>query len=244
MNIVNNHEANVLGNRRRNLQTELSRIKQENIIVIRATRIIKFVAISLALFFYAKSFEGKVSNDIILGTLMLAMSILFPIILKPNYKSMIRIQDIENELDLHSIGDSSMEQRAEKLFRLHQYELKKYYDQALSQSSWIFVTGIFSIIGGFIIIGWAMYLVMTKSVLEGKIIISLFGIASGILANFIGVMYIRMYSKTINSLTEFHNRLLGTHHLHFTNFLTSKISNNDLREDILAHLVKTISKIK
>lgn len=163
----------------------------------------------------------------------------------PSSETAIKIQDIENELDLLSISEASIEQRAEKLFKLHQFELKKYYDQTLRQSSWIFVGGFACIVIGFTIIGITFYLVFSNSSskeLSEKIILASLGAIGAILSNFIAIIYIKMYSNTVNSLTEFHNRLVMTHHLHFVNFVISKIKDQTLREKTIAEIATNIAK--
>ena len=84
-------------------------------------------------------------------------AILIAISWYPNVKQIQReLSDAEGELDLIRIGNSTLEQRAQKLFRLHQIELKRYYDQTLMQSTWIFYAGITCLLVG-IIIDTALY---------------------------------------------------------------------------------------
>jgi hypothetical protein len=164
--------------------------------------------------------------------------------LHPARELEIEIRDIENELDLLSIADTSIEQRAEKLFKLHQFELKKYYDQTLRHSAWIFVVGLVCIVLGFTIIGITLYLVVSNfpvKELSEKIVLASLGAIGGVLSNFIAVIYLKMYSETIKSLTEFHNRLVLTHHLHFGNFLTAKIADQTLREKTLAEIASNLA---
>lgn len=172
--------------------------------------------------------------------------IVFPII-SPQRKIDVEILDIENELDLIGISDDSIEKRTEKQFKLHQLELKKYYDQTLRQSSWIFYVGLICILAGFIIIGITLYLFSISfasiETSEQIILVSL-GVVGTILADFVGVIYIKMYSETIKSLTEFHNRLVTTHFLHFGNFLIGKIDDQSLREKTLAEIASNLAKHK
>jgi hypothetical protein len=156
----------------------------------------------------------------------------------------IRTREVESELDLLNISEKSREQRAEKLFKLHQFELKKYYDQTLRHSSWIFVVGIICILLGFAIIGFTIYLVSASTALTNipeKVVSAVLGAVGGILANFIAVVYLKMHSETVKSLTEFHNRLVVTHHLHFANFLLSKIKKPELRETTLAAVASALA---
>ena len=185
-------------------------------------------------------------SKIALATLLYGFFFLLVSLLRPASNIAIRILDIEDEIDLLSISSASIdEQRAEKLFKLHQIELKKYYDQTLRHSTWIFFVGVACIGLGFGAIGAALYLVYAATEHTGfseKIVIAGLGSAGGILANFIAVIYLRMFSETLKSLTQFHNRLVGTHHLHFGNFLVAKIKDAPAREKALSEIALSISK--
>jgi hypothetical protein len=63
----------------------------------------------------------------------------------------------------------------------------------------------------------------------------------GVLANFIAVIYLRMYSATVTSVGGFHQRLVTTHHLHFGNFLTAKIEATGLRDKALAEMATRLA---
>ncbi|PRT07189.1 hypothetical protein C6356_01880 [Bacillus wiedmannii] len=164
---------------------------------------------------------------------------------RPSTVYIIELQEVENELDLLSISHSSLEQRSETLFKHHHLELKKYYDENLKQSSWIFLVGIACILIGFAIIGITLYFLIANSSneLENKIIVASVGAIGAILSNFIAVIYLKMHSETVKSLTEFHNRFVNTHHFYFGNFLLSKIQNKDKREDALVELALKINGI-
>ncbi|WP_371410830.1 TRADD-N-associated membrane domain-containing protein [Bacillus wiedmannii] len=164
---------------------------------------------------------------------------------KPANEYVIELQEVENELDLLIISHSSLEERSEKLFKHHHLELKRYYDENLKQSSWIFVVGIACILIGFAIIGITLYFLIANSSneLENKIIVASVGAIGAILSNFIAVIYLKMHSEAVKSLTEFHNRFVNTHHFYFSNFLLSKIQNEDKREDALVELALKINGI-
>ena len=170
---------------------------------------------------------------------------LFLPILNPVREIEIEKRDIENELDLLNISKDSIEQRAEKQFKFHQLELKRYYDQTLRQSSLIFYGGLFCLFLGFVVIGISLYFVFFSSatnVLSDKILFASLGAIGAILSNFIGIIFLKMHSETIKSLTEFHNRLVLTHHLHFGNFLIGKITDQTLREKTLAEIALNVAK--
>ena len=170
-------------------------------------------------------------------SLMLSTVVVFQNLFKTD------LQEIENELDLLSISLSSEEERAEKLFKHHHVELKKYYDENLKQSSWIFIVGIICIVVGFGIITFTLYLLYNNlsNQIENKIIIASIGAIGAILTNFIAVVFLKMHAETIKSLTEFHNRFVNTHHLYFGNFLVSKVKNESRREEALISLALSIN---
>jgi hypothetical protein len=154
------------------------------------------------------------------------------------------MEDVLSEMDLRNIGLEEREKRAQKLFQLHQRELKRYYDQSLAQGLWIFLVGIICLTLGFIVIGITLYEIFINSSasVTDKIIIGVVGAISGILTNFIAAIYMKMFGDTVKSATEFHNRLVATHHLHFGNFLISKIDDNKLRDEALAEVSRAIAK--
>ena len=153
------------------------------------------------------------------------------------------IRAIESEIDLLESRNDPEEVRAEKLFRLQQIELKKYYDQTLSHSDWIFWFGILCILFGLGLTAVSLALVTrTGPGLAAQVVIAALGAASGLLANFVAVIYLKMHSETIRSLTRFHNRLVTTHHLHFGNLLAAKLKDPDLREKTLSEMALKLIK--
>jgi hypothetical protein len=81
-----------------------------------------------------------------------------------------------------------------------------------------------------------------KNEQDARLIISIFGGISTILSNFIGVIYLRMYSETIKSLSTFHSRLVTTHHLHLANCLNSKIDDPKLKDKTCSQMAMEIIK--
>jgi hypothetical protein len=153
------------------------------------------------------------------------------------------ILDIDNEIDLLTIQPGSEERRAQKLFQLHSMQLKQYYDQALTQGSYIFWVGLVCIILGFGVIAATFWLLQREPSIgtSEQIVIAALGSVGGILANFIALIYLRMHAETVRSTTEFHNRLVLTHHLHFGNFLVAKIQNRGLRERTLGSIASALA---
>lgn len=153
------------------------------------------------------------------------------------------LRDLENEIDLAAIDLESIEKRAEKLFKLHQYELDKYYTQNLRQGNQIFIIGFVFFMIGFLIVSGSIYLIAFKTMdKDSSIIIAGLGAIGTILSNFIAAIYIKMFSETARTSTQFHNRLVTTHNLMFSNFISSKISDKILRENTYSQIAGNLAK--
>ena len=129
------------------------------------------------------------------------------------------ITDAQNELDLLRIVEDHPERRAHKLLQVNQLDLKRYYDQTLRQGRLIYYLGVGCIILGFGAIAAAIAVIGTaRHSLSEQVVVAALGAVSGTLANFIGVVYLRMFSATIGSVGSFHTRLVATHDLYFGNW--------------------------
>ncbi|USL32934.1 TRADD-N-associated membrane domain-containing protein [Priestia megaterium] len=190
------------------------------------------------IFGFSKALLGVIPLSILTGLIFFLMAVI-----RPQNELVTELQEIQNELDLLSISEASLEERSEKLFKHHHFELKRYYDENLKQNSLIFIVGIICIIIGFIIVSITMYFLLndTSNKVTNKIIIASLGAVGALLSNFIAAIYLKMHSETVKSLTEFHNRFVKTHHFYFGNFLISKIEDQGKREDALAQLALNIN---
>jgi len=182
------------------------------------------------------------SEAIFIGFTFILLSIflfLLPVLM-PRKTLNADLLEIENELEIQN--EMTIDKKAEKFFNRHHLELKRYYDENLMQNKILFVVGVVCIFVGFLIIGLTLYLLFNTPEIGDKIVTGSTGAVSAILTNFIAVMYLKMYSETIESLTHFHNRLVNTHHFHYGNYLISKIENDEKREDALMKLALSINK--
>ena len=122
-----------------------------------------------------------------------------------------------------------VEQRAERLYLKQQFELKRYYDEALRQSTSLSYIGAGCILGGFVVIGVTLGLVASgKS--GSTVAIAVIGGVGGILANFVAVVFLQMHSSTIRALSSFQDRFVVTNHLHFANLLVARIGSDHVEE--------------
>jgi hypothetical protein len=151
------------------------------------------------------------------------------------------LADAQNELDLLRIEHDHPERRALKMLQVNQLDLRRYYDQTLRQGRLVFYLGIACIALGFAAVGGALLLVSTQAATsEEQIIVASLGAVPALLANFIGVIYLKMFSEITGSVGAFHTRLVGTHDLYFGNFLAAKVEDEARREALFADLVNEV----
>lgn len=180
-------------------------------------------AIAVAIF---QAFEDAHVQAVALGVIFEAlMAVVFG-------TSRHRVRTLESDLregdherSLLTDNDNA-EAQAEKLFLKHQFELKRYYDETLRQSSMLSYIGVLCMASGFVVIGVAFYLIAsTDQPNTQQIVIATLAAAGGVLANFVAVLYLAMHARTVKALTGFHQRLVGTHHIHFGNLLASRVDD-------------------
>lgn len=152
------------------------------------------------------------------------------------------VVQIDHELDRIKVILQDRERRALKLFQSHSLELRRYYGQVLRHASFIFWVGVACIAAGFAVVGATIWL-LVDNLPEGvnQWVLGGLGFVSGVLANFVAMIYLRMYSTTVSSLSAFHNRLVETHRLHFANFLASRVDEEIDRERTLAQMAMTLA---
>lgn len=127
--------------------------------------------------------------------------------------------------------------RAEKMFRMNQKELMRYYDMNLAQTKFLSGLGIMMIIFGILIVVASIY--MYTSFNSDKILL-LAGSLSGIVVDFIGAIFIKMYTKNIEASVKFHAKFAESNNLLLANSIANKIDDDKLREDTLSEISKNI----
>lgn len=137
------------------------------------------------------------------------------------------IQQTDYELNLLTQHGSD-QQRAERLYLKQQFELKRYNDEALRQSSTLSYIGGACIVAGFVVIGVTLGLLFSRDDVP-KVEIAIVGAIGGVLANFVAAIFLGMHSGTIKAMTSFHTRLVGVNHVHIANLLVSRIGDGTYR---------------
>ncbi|MGC1120080.1 MAG: hypothetical protein WBA22_03210 [Candidatus Methanofastidiosia archaeon] len=156
------------------------------------------------------------------------------------------IQDLDFQIDLLDLTPTPEENRAEKLLRMNQSQLRRYYDLNLSQNYWIFAVGVLCVFLGVGIIGAALYILMHSGRSEWveKALVGVLGSIGSILTNYVAHVYLGMYAEISKSLTELHAKLVSTHQLFLANLIASRIDNTEKREDTWAQLALSLMKAK
>lgn len=154
-------------------------------------------------------------------------------------KNKYRIEQLRINVEINNMKLTDKEKLAERLFRAHQNKINEYYDTILKQSKNIFNWGIGCLIlGGIIIISAIVFISYKPN--DNAITIGIIGAIGGLFTNVIGAIFMNMYTNTIKTLNNFHNRFVGTHHLHFGNLLLSKIENEKIRDNAYASIFKNM----
>ena len=175
---------------------------------------------------------------VIIGILALLGSLLYI----PDYKLIKNIQsDIDmmnDELELYETRHENERILAEKQFKIHQKELKRYYDINLSQIRFLSVLGIVLIIFGVLIVVGSIVVYILVRLDTWLFIVS---IISGILIDGIGAFFISMYTSNMKVAIALHSKLTDSNNLLLANLIVAKIDDKDIRNTTLAEISKNIS---
>lgn len=184
---------------------------------------------------------------LIVGILMTGLA--FGLAVLPMFRDSVReakadLEDTEFQIDLSSYPASAEEARAEKLLRLNDIQLRRYYDLNLSQNSWVFGLGIVCIALGTFIVGASLYVLLRfeHGDKAAQIITAVLGAVGAFLTNFVAAMYLKINASETATLAAFHSRLVETHQALFGNLLASRIENDSKRWDTLAALALNVAE--
>lgn len=143
----------------------------------------------------------------------------------------------KEEAELAEIKSADRMLRAEKLYRMNQKELMRYYDMNLAQTKFLSGLGIIMIAFGVCIVLVSMYLYKT---IDADKTILFIGSLSGIIVDFIGTLFIKMYTKNVEASVRFHAKFADSNNLLLANSIAHKIDDDRLREETLSEISKNI----
>jgi MFS family permease len=154
-----------------------------------------------------------------------------------------QLRTLEFEIDLLRYEVNPEQTRAEKVLRLNQYELSRYYSLNLSQNFWVFALGVFCILLGLAVIGLTLYLVIYATTeTETQIIIAVVGALGSFMTSYIAAIYLKIHGEASTHLGSFHGRLVQTHQLLLGNLVASRIENEEKRSETLSQLALNMTK--
>jgi hypothetical protein len=155
------------------------------------------------------------------------------------------LQEVEYKIDLQRFQTDDREKRAEKILRLNDLQLRRYYDSSLRQNGWVFWLGIFCIILGVGISGLTLWLVGWphgwKLDFGEQVVVAAIGAVGSLLTNYVAVIYLKMNASVSGAMVTFHERLVATHQTLFGNLVASRIADDKLRWDTLSKIALNIS---
>lgn len=166
----------------------------------------------------------------------------YPIVVSHQSSVKEQIQSIEFEDDLFRFASPARENRAEKLLRIQEFQVRRYYDLNLNQNTWAFGVGVLCILIGAGIVILTLYILRVAT--EQSLIVGVIGAIGAILSNFVAAIFLRMYSAVNDNLKSFHTRLAATHELFISYLLLSRIEKDPKREDALVTLALAIRGTK
>ena len=183
-------------------------------------------------------------NPLFLGVIMY---LLIPLSMIPGLRMRLRevegdIQDIDYQIDLEQFAVSNSESRAEKVLRINELQLRRYYDLNLSQNLWVLWLGVVCIFLGLAVIATALYLTLRVAFTpQAQIITAVLGGVGALMSNVVAAIYLRMNASASESLTGFHGKLVDTNRLLLANLLASRIEDSERRWATLSTLAVAIS---
>ena len=143
----------------------------------------------------------------------------------------------KEEKEFSEIALEQKELRAEKMFRMNQKELMRYYDMNLTQTKFLSALGIMMVIFGMLIVAASLYMYMSLN--ADKVLLCI-GSLCGVIADFVGAVFIKMYTKNIEAAVKFHAKFAESNNLLLANLIANKIENEKLRETTLSEISKNI----
>jgi len=124
---------------------------------------------------------------------------------------------------------------------LNQKDLMRYYDMNLSQTRFLSGLGIVMIILGILIVVASLVLYVY---LNSDRILLFVGNISGIIVDFVGAIFIKMYTQNVDAAVRFHAKFAESNNLLLANSIANKIENEELREATLSEISKQIVALK
>ena len=197
----------------------------------------------LAYQIYIRAFELPIGKILVYGLGILSfLCLAVTVSCFFDYKESKKIEKLDEEArreekEFSEIDPEKRALRAEKMFRMNQKELMRYYNMNLAQTKFLYGLGIIMILTGIVIVIAVIYMYM---MLGADKILLIVGSVSGILVDFIGAVFITMYTKNIEAAVKFHAKFAESNNLLLANSIANKIEDDKIRENTLSEISKNI----
>jgi hypothetical protein len=230
-----------LNNRRETLQKERAQATRLQITAV----VFGMLCLGSAVYFALAAKSGVLL--FLSATYSLGSFAMLPVARMRRHEAEADLQEIEYKIDLQRFQVSPSETRAEKILRLNDLQLRRYYESTLRQNGWVFWLGIFCIVLGVGVSAFTLWLVAwphnSKVVpqLGDKIVTAALGAVGSLLTNYVAVIYLKMHASATSAMMTFHERLVATHQTLFGNLVASRITDDKLRWDTLAKIALNVS---
>lgn len=149
-----------------------------------------------------------------------------------------RLLDLTFERDVLYLEPTNSEIRADKLLRMNQQQLRRYYEMNLQQNAWVFIVGLACLGLGIGVIIGTFYMIDTAprgSNTEKAIIAAVGGVGS-ILTNFVAAVYLKIHAASARSVSEFHENLVRMQQIFLANLIAASVSPDTHRSETFAKL--------
>jgi len=165
----------------------------------------------------------------------------------------LRVRTLQREIDALKIdyelklypAITTAESRADKLFRLNQAELAKYYKSNLRQNRQAFAAGMLCISAGVLIAYFTISQVGEWGKpgldLTAKIFAAAIGLVGTLMTNVVAAIFLRMHTSVNRSLDKFHGRLVESSQMFLANLIATGIPDDSSRTGALSNIVLGLS---
>jgi Na+/melibiose symporter-like transporter len=161
----------------------------------------------------------------------------------PSLKARIRLHeahilDHQFERDILIQAPTTSEIRADKLLRMNQQQLRRYYEMNLQQNTWVFVVGLGCLVLGVGVIAVTFYMLaqVRGDHASEQAVIAVVGGLGAILSNFVAAIYLRIHALNAQSTSEFHTTLVQMQQIFLANLIAASVSPADSRSQTFAKL--------
>lgn len=178
------------------------------------------------------TYRGPARAYIGLGT----AAILVAVVLQITRDRTRELEADRRQLDYEiAVVASEIADKPETLFLKHQFEVKRYYDQALNQGAAVFAVGIAAMVLGAAVAGGSLLVIAQGKGAPG--LAAAVGAVGGIASDTVAVIFLRMHAQAIRTVREFHGRLVQQQSVHFANVVAHESTATDAGWQLIKELL-------